>query len=111
MLESSIERALVNGIRDAGGWAIKLVSPGNAGVPDRLVLMPGGQVVFVELKQDNGRLSPLQEFVHGRLRRLGMDVRVLYGRKAVKLFVEEMEVMSDAFQALSVSAGCREVDS
>ena len=91
MLESRIEVLLVRKIKQAGGWALKLVSPGNAGVPDRLVLLPGGRVIFVELKTDTGRLSPLQEFVHGRLRRLGMDVRVLYGRDEVLAFVKEVE--------------------
>ena len=91
MLESRIEALLVRKIKQAGGWALKLVSPGNAGVPDRLVLLPGGRIFFVELKTETGRLSPLQEFVHGRLRRLGMDVRVLYGRDQVLAFVKEVE--------------------
>ena len=91
MLESRIEALLVRKIKQAGGWALKLVSPGNDGVPDRLVLLPGGRVIFVELKTDTGTLSPLQEFVHGRLRRLGMDVRVLYGRDQVLDFVKEVE--------------------
>lgn len=90
MLESRIERALVRGIKRAGGWAIKLVSPGNAGVPDRLVLLPGGLVIFVELKQDTGRLSPLQKEMHTRLRELGMQVRTLYGMDQVHQFVEEV---------------------
>lgn len=93
MLESRVERILTKGIRDAGGWAIKLVSPGNAGVPDRLVLLPGGQVIFVELKQDKGRLSPLQAVMQDRMRALGMDVRTLYGADQVRLFVEG--VLSD----------------
>ena len=101
MLESRIERALVNGVRKAGGWALKLTSPGNAGVPDRLVLVPGGQIIFVELKTDIGRLSPLQIQTHIRLQKLGMDVRTLYGMDQVKMLVEE--VMHDAFQAVSVS--------
>lgn len=91
MLESRIEALLVRKIKQAGGWALKLVSPGNSGVPDRLVLLPGGRIFFVELKTDTGRLSPLQEFVHGRLRRLGMDVQVLYGRDQVLDFVKEVE--------------------
>jgi len=104
LLESRVERALVKGVRDIGGWALKFVSPGNAGVPDRLVLLPGGRIVFVELKQDHGRLSPLQKQMHFRLRELGMEVRTLYGMDQVKAFLEE--VMTDAFQAISVS-GCR----
>lgn len=110
MLESRIEQSLVRGVRKAGGWALKLVSPGHAGVPDRLVLLPGGRVLFVELKQDTGVLSPLQIETHKRLHRLGMKVYTLYGREGVKEFLRK-EVMSDAFQALSVSAGCRTMDS
>lgn len=95
MLESRIERALVRGIKRAGGWAIKLVSPGNAGVPDRLVLLPGGLVIFVELKQDTGRLSPLQKEMHTRLRELGMLVRTLYGMDQVHQFVEEVQLLME----------------
>ena len=105
MLESRIEKALVDGVRKMGGWAIKLVSPGNAGVPDRLVLLPGGRVVFVELKTETGRLSPLQKQVHDRLRSLGMDVRTLYGMDQVK------GVIADAFQAVPVSGSGSAVDS
>lgn len=90
MLESTIEKAFVKGIREAGGWAVKFTSPGSAGVPDRLVLMPGGRVIFVELKTDTGRVTPLQQQTHNRMRNLGMDVRVLYGMKAVRLFVDEV---------------------
>lgn len=95
MRESRIEALLVRKIKQAGGWALKLVSPSNDGVPDRLVLLPGGRVIFVELKTETGHLSPLQEFVHGRLRRLGMDVQVLYGRDEVLAFVKEVENDAD----------------
>lgn len=95
MRESRIEALLVRKIKQAGGWALKLVSPSNDGVPDRLVLLPGGRVIFVELKTETGALSPLQEFVHGRLRRLGMDVQVLYGRDEVLAFVKEVENDAD----------------
>ena len=90
MLESRIEELLVRKIKRAGGWALKLVSPGNAGVPDRLVLLPGGRVIFVELKTETGRLSPLQVDAHRRLRELGMDVVTLYGRDQVLEFVDEV---------------------
>jgi len=110
MLESRSEKLLCRRIKEAGGWAIKLVSPGNAGVPDRLVLLPGGRVIFVELKQEKGRLSPLQRETHRRLEELGMDVRTLYGRDQVLDFVEE-EVIADALQALSISGSGKAVDS
>ena len=47
MAEKDIERFLVNGVKKLGGVAYKFVSPGNAGVPDRLIVMPGGRVYFV----------------------------------------------------------------
>jgi hypothetical protein len=95
LLESRIEELLVRKIKQAGGWALKLVSPGNAGVPDRLVLLPGGRVIFVELKTETGSLSPLQVDVHRRLRELGMDVVTLYGRDEVLSFVEEVKNDAD----------------
>ena len=90
MRERDVERILVQGIRKAGGVAYKFVSPGNDGMPDRLVVMPGGRVCFVELKQDTGKLSGLQKIQISRLRRLGCDVRVLYGAKDVRNFLREV---------------------
>lgn len=90
MKESSVERKLVSGIKKLGGQAYKFVSPGNAGVPDRIVIMPYGRVYFVELKTDTGKLSPLQKVQIGRLQALGLDVRVLYGAEAVADFLEQM---------------------
>ena len=90
MLESAIERRLVRGIKAAGGMAYKFVSPGHAGVPDRLGLMPGGRLFFVELKQARGVLTPLQIETHNRLRALGFDVRTLYGKDYVEGFLREV---------------------
>lgn len=108
MTEARIEQALTDGIRKEGGWCIKLVSPGNAGVPDRLVLLPGGKVIFVELKTDTGRPSMLQRYVIKRLMKLGMDVRILYGIKAVRAFLQEVSI--DAVQAIPVSGSSGAVD-
>ena len=60
MKESEIEARLVRGVKALGGVAYKFVSPGNVGVPDRVVVLPGGRVIFVELKAEGGRLSPMQ---------------------------------------------------
>ena len=91
MKESTIERRLVQGIKKAGGLALKFVSPGHAGVPDRLVLLPRGRVIFVELKTEHGALTPLQIETHNQLRALGCEVRTLYGSDYVAGFLQEVE--------------------
>lgn len=90
MLESAVERHLVEGVRKLGGRAYKFVSPGHSGVPDRLVILPGARVIFVELKTEVGEVTLLQEATHRELRKLGCAVRVLYGTKDVDKFLEEL---------------------
>lgn len=90
MLEREIEKKLVDGVRKLGGRAYKFVSPGNDGVPDRIVVLPGISPVFVELKTETGRLSSLQNVQIKKLKDLGQDVRILYGLEDVKRFLEEM---------------------
>ena len=91
MLEREIEKKLVDGVRKLGRRAYKFVSPGNDGVPDRIVVLPGISPVFVELKTETGRLSSLQNVQIKRLKDLGQDVRVLYGLEDVKRFLEEIQ--------------------
>lgn len=90
MLEREIEKKLVDGVRKLGGRAYKFVSPGNDGVPDRIVVFRNMAPVFVELKTETGRLSKLQQIQINRLRELRQDVRVLYGMKDVTEFLEAM---------------------
>jgi len=60
-----------------GGLAVKFVSPGYDGMPDRLVLLPGGRIAFVEVKAMGCKPRPLQVIRHGMLRHLGFLVYVL----------------------------------
>ena len=92
MREKDIEKILVNEVRKLGGRAYKWVSPGNDGVPDRIVFLPDRPPVFVELKTETGKLSALQEIQIDRLKTLGQDARVLRGLQEVKEFLEESEV-------------------
>ena len=90
MNEKQIEKRLITGIRTFGGLCLKFESPGLAGVPDRIVILPRGLIYFVELKTDTGRLSPMQRKVNNLLHALGVKVRVLYGADEVDEFLEEV---------------------
>lgn len=90
MREKDIEQKLRQAIKEMGGRAYKFISPGNIGVPDRMVCLPGGRLVFVELKTESGRLTPVQQAQIGYLKTLGQDVRVLYGIDDVERFIDEM---------------------
>ncbi|SCL87964.1 VRR-NUC domain-containing protein [Sporanaerobacter sp. PP17-6a] len=76
MKEKEIETYLRNEIKKLGGKAYKFVSPGNNGVPDRLICLPGGQVVFVETKASGKKSTALQLKKQKELRDLGF---VVYG--------------------------------
>ena len=77
MLERHVETALAQSARLVGGLAMKWVSPGHDGVPDRICLLPGGVVRFVELKAPGKKPTPLQAKVHTMLRDLGFRVDVI----------------------------------
>ncbi len=76
MLESDIEKQLVRHIEQMGGKALKFISPGMAGVPDRCVFL-NGQTYFVELKAPGRKLRPLQEYRKKQLEDLGFKVFVV----------------------------------
>ena len=71
ILEREIEEKLKARLESLGCIVFKFVSPGRAGVPDRLVLLPGGRCFFVELKRPGGKLRPLQEFWKEKLEAMG----------------------------------------
>lgn len=73
MEEQKIERRLRKEIELIGGKALKFVSPGVSGVPDRIVLLPGGKVIFIELKAPGKKLKPIQELRKKELEKLGFD--------------------------------------
>ena len=92
MLEKDIEKIMVNGIKRLGGRAYKWVSPGNDGVPDRIVILPGMPPMFVELKTETGRLSAIQRVQINRLRKMKQNVKILYGESQVRDFLEDCEL-------------------
>lgn len=84
--ERDIEEYFVTQVRKAGGWPVKLTSPGNAGMPDRMVLWPGGAVDFVELKRPGGKVRPLQLSALKRLQELGFAAFVISDRGTVDIY-------------------------
>lgn len=72
--ETTIESALVSRAAALGGHAIKWVAPGSAGVPDRIVVLPGGRIGFLELKAPGKKLDPLQVEWQVKLAALGVPV-------------------------------------
>ena len=90
-MEKQIEKYLRCGIEKLGGECLKLITPGKDGAPDRLVLWSPGKCEFIETKQPSGILSPLQKAYHKMLRQLGFKVYVLWDRKEVKNYLDEIQ--------------------
>ncbi len=90
MKEKEIETYLRMRISSFGGRAYKFVSPGNDGVPDRLVCLPGGKVIFVELKTAGGKLRPLQAAQIRRLQALGFPVLIINSKNQVDELIESL---------------------
>lgn len=90
MLEKEIERRMCEMIRKRGGLTYKFTSPGNVGVPDRLIITPTGVVWFVELKNEAGRLANIQKWQIRELEKRGANVRVVYGWQGAIDFVNEV---------------------
>ena len=79
-LEASLEAYFRKSVREKLGGRVVKLAPTEKGVPDRLVLLPGGRMFLVELKADGGRLSPAQVYWHENAKELGTTVHVLEGR-------------------------------
>ena len=77
MLEKDIENALVRKVKKLGGMCEKFTSPGRRSVPDRIITLPNGKIVFVEVKNTGKKPTELQLRDHERRRALGCDVRVI----------------------------------
>ena len=90
MLEKTIEMQLVKTVKQMGGRAVKFISPGLDGVPDRLVLLPNGKIAFIEVKAPGKKPRALQLARHEMLRRLGFKVYVLDSTIKIQEILDEM---------------------
>lgn len=84
LLEKELEKKFVETVKLIGGQAWKFTSPNMAGVPDRIVLLPGGKMFFAELKKPGEKLRPLQVKRKQQLEELGFQVEVIDSPEAIK---------------------------
>ena len=89
--ESVIERNLVTEVKKRGGLAVKFVSPGLDGVPDRLVLFPGGKMAFVELKAPGKNMRPIQEKRARQLTAVGFRVYCVDNKEMIGGVLDEIQ--------------------
>lgn len=86
--EASLERKLLRVVKDAGGLTIKLPALWYVGIPDRLVLLPGARIFFIELKQRKKKATEHQAKWIRRLRSLGFNAGTVAGSEALDKFLE-----------------------
>lgn len=91
MKEKTVEQRVIKAVRASGGLAIKFVSPGLNGVPDRLLLFPGGRVVFCEVKAPGEKPRALQVHRMAQLRALGFRVYVVDGEETIREMMAEIK--------------------
>lgn len=89
--ENSIEKRLVTEVERVGGWCLKLPAIHNAGLPDRLCLFPGGEVVFVELKAFGKKPRKIQALMHQKLKAMGFRVEVIDSTMGCKMLALEYD--------------------
>lgn len=90
MLEQKVEQALVREVRKHGGIAPKFTSPGTAGMPDRIIILPEGKVCFVELKAPGQKPRPIQLRQMARLTQLGCMVRTIDHPNQIPELIDEI---------------------
>ena len=96
MREKAIERQLVSAVKRLGGLCPKFISPGFDGMPDRLVLFPGGRLAFVEVKAPGKTLCPLQVRRKGQLEELGFRVYMIDRLEQIQDILNEIMTGGDA---------------
>lgn len=87
MNEKLIEKKLREAVKQKGGLALKFISPGTNGVPDRIILMPGGRIWFREIKTTGKKPTERQRVMIGILRKLGFSVDVIDDEKTLNEFI------------------------
>lgn len=91
--EKKLERSLKNSVEvKLKGMCLKLLSAHITGLPDRICLLPGGRILFVELKTTNQKPRKIQLFIHNKLRGLGFRVEVVDSSEQIERIISEYEI-------------------
>ena len=90
MREKEIEKKLTAAVKTKGGMALKFVSPGIVGVPDRLILLPGAKIAFAELKAPGEKMRPVQIKRKRQLEALGFLVYSIDGTEQIGEVLDEL---------------------
>lgn len=88
--ERTVEQHLVDGLRRIGIPCVKFQPDHMRGMPDRLILLPDGKVLWCELKTQGGKLEPIQEVRHRELRKAGHEVRVVWSVDQADKLIDEI---------------------
>ena len=91
MREKQIEQKLVQAVRKSGGMCMKFVSPNFDGMPDRVILLPGGKIAFAELKAPGKKPCTLQIARHKVLMKLGFRVYVIDSVEQIGVILDEIQ--------------------
>ena len=90
MLEKQIEAYLVKRVKEIGGVPYKFTSPSNRGVSDRIVVLPGGAIWFIEVKRAGGKLTPLQVKFAETVQTLGHRYACLWSKEEVDKWISQL---------------------
>lgn len=90
MREKVVERKLVEKVKAMGGLALKFVSPGFNGVPDRIILLKNGRIAFAEIKAPGEKMRPLQVRRKTQLEGLGFSVYCVDGIEQIDGILKEI---------------------
>lgn len=88
--ERDIESGLRKQVEKMGGKFMKFTSPGNDGVPDRIAVLPGGRVWFVELKREGEKPTAIQKWQMEQLRKMGCNVALITGKQEARAWIWEV---------------------
>lgn len=89
-LEKVLEKQLIKTVESKNGWCLKLWSISFTGLPDRLILLPGARIYFVEVKREGKKPNERQTWVHDKLRKFGFKVYWISTKEQLKTFLDEI---------------------